>query len=152
MLGRVLQEKHYAYLLEQAGSKVDSGRHVVQYNHFLELLRLARNRCLAPSRAIHDLPPEMAIIYDAKCVAAASDTDTFEIQVSPIIPCSPTADPLCIEYGHLPDCGRGGRAMASLQKVTDVKKKGLMRWMHVRSVRILKVWKTYAQSRRSKMI
>jgi len=83
----VLQEKHYAYLLEQAGSRVESGRHVVQYNHFLELLRLARNR-----------------------------------------------------------------AMASLQKVTDVKKKGLMRWMHVRSVRILKVWKTYAQSRRSKMI
>ncbi len=39
-----------------------------------------------------------------------------------------------------------------MQKVTDVKKKGLMRWMNVRSVRILKVWKTYAQSRRSKMM
>ena len=45
--GSVLQEKHYTFLLEQAGSRVESGRAVVQYNQFLELLRLARNRCRA---------------------------------------------------------------------------------------------------------
>ena len=42
----VLQEKHYSFLLEQAGSRIAEGRpgRVVQYNQFLELLRLARNR------------------------------------------------------------------------------------------------------------
>jgi hypothetical protein len=68
-------------------------------------------------------------------------------------PCCPAAVSLCVEHGYRPSRNsRCGRAMASLQKVTDVKKKGLMRWMHVRSVRILKVWKTYAQSRRMMLI
>ena len=42
--------------------------------------------------------------------------------------------------------------MASLQKVTEVKKKGLMRWMHVRAAHMLKVWRTYVQSRRPKLL